>query len=79
MLRNHELLKSIGVSTSLLDKLVDTAMKNGALGAKLTGAGGGGSIIILADDKSKKHLINIFKDYNPFIAKVDKHGAKIEQ
>jgi len=50
MNRNHELLRQIGVSTPRLDKLVTVARKAGALGAKLTGAGGGGCIIALVDD-----------------------------
>ena len=40
---NHGLLVAIGVSTDSLDILVNAANKAGALGAKLTGAGGGGS------------------------------------
>jgi mevalonate kinase len=51
MNRNHELLGQIGVSTPMLDKLVGEARKAGALGAKLTGAGGGGCIIALCADK----------------------------
>ena len=51
MNRNHELLRQIGVSTPRLDRLVAKARKAGALGAKLTGAGGGGCIISLCADK----------------------------
>jgi mevalonate kinase len=51
MNRNHELLRQIGVSTPRLDRLVAKARKAGALGAKLTGAGGGGCIIALCADK----------------------------
>jgi mevalonate kinase len=41
-----------------LETLIHTARKNGALGAKLTGAGGGGCIIALAE---KSHIPNIEK------------------
>ena len=51
MNRNHELLRQIGVSTPRLDRLVAKARKAGALGAKLTGAGGGGCIIAICTDK----------------------------
>ncbi|MCX6014733.1 MAG: mevalonate kinase [Chloroflexales bacterium] len=40
--QNHSLLQAIGVSTPMLDKLVESAINAGAFGAKLSGAGGGG-------------------------------------
>jgi len=43
----HELLSALGVSTPGLDRLCALARQSGALGAKLTGAGGGGCIIAL--------------------------------
>jgi len=49
---NHGLLSGIGVSTLKLESLIHTARKNGALGAKLTGAGGGGCMIALALDNN---------------------------
>jgi mevalonate kinase len=57
MNRNHELLRQIGVSTPGLDSLVVAARKAGALGAKLTGAGGGGCIIALcATEKARSNI-----------------------
>ena len=41
--------RGIGVSTPILDELVDLAMSAGAYGAKLSGAGGGGVVIALVD------------------------------
>ncbi len=43
----HGLLNAIGVSTPEIERMVDIARRNGACGAKLTGAGGGGSIVAL--------------------------------
>jgi len=57
MNRNHELLRQIGVSTPILERLVAAARKAGSLGAKLTGAGGGGCIIALCDDKKARSNI----------------------
>lgn len=45
---NHELLRACGVSSPSNEALVGLARRHGAMGAKLTGAGGGGSIIALA-------------------------------
>mgnify|MGYP001237230882 CR=1 FL=1 len=42
---NHGILESLGVSTEALSKLVHVARDAGAIGAKITGAGGGGCII----------------------------------
>jgi mevalonate kinase len=44
---NHGMLISVGVSSITLDNLVYAAKRGGALGAKLTGAGGGGCVIAL--------------------------------
>jgi mevalonate kinase len=44
----HAILGGLGVSTAQLDELVAIARDAGALGAKLTGAGGGGAVIALA-------------------------------
>ncbi|HEY66916.1 MAG TPA: mevalonate kinase [Thermoflexia bacterium] len=47
---NHELLVELGVSSSKLDDLVETARFAGALGAKLSGAGRGGNMIALVEE-----------------------------
>jgi mevalonate kinase len=49
MTENHKLLQQITVSAEVNDKLVDLAIKNGALGAKMTGTGRGGLVIALAE------------------------------
>lgn len=43
-------LNAIGVSTPELETMIAIARDNGAIGAKLTGAGGGGSIVALCPD-----------------------------
>ncbi len=47
----HGLLNAIEVSTPDLENMVAIARESGALGAKLTGAGGGGSIVALCPGK----------------------------
>lgn len=48
---NHGLLVAAGVSSIELERLVHAARRGGALGAKLTGAGGGGCVLALAPDE----------------------------
>ena len=47
--QNHSLLQAIGVSTPLLDQLVEAAIAAGAYGAKLSGAGVGGVMFAVTD------------------------------
>ncbi|MCK6521597.1 mevalonate kinase [Myxococcota bacterium] len=46
----HGRLREIGVSTPSLDDMCALALQNGALGAKLSGAGGGGVVLALCPD-----------------------------
>lgn len=54
MNQNQRLLEQLGVSTMLLEKLVKSAIKAGAWGAKLSGAGGGDNIIALCSGEKRK-------------------------
>jgi mevalonate kinase len=50
MNQNHKLLQQITVSGEVNDELVELALENGAVGAKLTGTGRGGLVIGLAEN-----------------------------
>ena len=52
MVRNHIALKKLGVSSIELDRLVESALKNGAFGAKLCGGGKGGYIVAICEPAS---------------------------
>jgi len=54
---NHGLLSALGVSSRSLDAMVWAARDAGALGAKLTGAGGGGCIVALDGSESTKRAL----------------------
>ena len=78
---NHALLYGVGVSDESLEWLINAAKKSGALGAKLTGAGGGGCMIALAeDDKLEKVLQGIMgAGGRPFKARKTDEGVRVEQ
>ncbi|MEE2751308.1 MAG: mevalonate kinase [Myxococcota bacterium] len=52
----HTLLQQIGVSNEALDALVTLARQHGAVGAKLSGAGGGGVVVALTPNGSASLL-----------------------
>ncbi|MEM7821839.1 MAG: hypothetical protein QXX38_03465, partial [Candidatus Aenigmatarchaeota archaeon] len=76
---NHQLL--ISVSTPEIEKARKIALKNGAYGAKLTGAGGkGGAVIILAPKEMEKNIIEKLKvnNYSAFSIEIADEGTKLE-
>lgn len=58
MIRAHRILDKLGISTPLLNDLVDAAYSNGALGAKLAGGGGGGCVIAIADSEDCAYKVS---------------------
>jgi mevalonate kinase len=79
MYENHELLRKVGVSHPMLDKLVETARRAGALGAKLTGAGGGGCILALYEDtRSRTRIVQALRRQGgyPYIVSMDYDGVQ---
>jgi mevalonate kinase len=74
---NHGLLSALGVSARSLETMVWAARDAGALGAKLTGAGGGGCVVAL--DPSDDTLTAL--EYTPgcseaFRAALDTEGVR---
>lgn len=61
MNQNQLLLKELEVSTQRIDKLVEVSLKNGAYGAKLSGAGGGDCIIVLSDTAKRPGIEDALK------------------
>ncbi|RMG37140.1 MAG: mevalonate kinase [Methanobacteriota archaeon] len=77
---NHGLLEAIGVGHQALSEIVWEAKKNGALGAKLTGAGGGGCGIILPENEEQALAISHSlqeRQFKVFPTKVSHQGVKI--
>ncbi|MEB3187254.1 MAG: mevalonate kinase [bacterium] len=58
----HEALVTLGASDDSLDGLVRVARSAGALGAKLSGAGGGGCVLALAPDGDGEAIAAAWRD-----------------
>lgn len=54
---NHSVLSGAGLSTPLIDALVDAALDEGALGAKISGGGLGGCMIALVRDPRRAQAV----------------------
>ena len=50
-----------GISTNKIDKIYEIARKSGAIGGKLTGAGGGGHMLFYCERKNQQKIIKSFK------------------
>ena len=78
---NHGLLSAIGVSNMALEKLVHAAREAGALGAKLTGAGGGGCMIALVEEGQGPDVARAIERAGgrAFLARISEEGVRIER
>ena len=59
---NHKLAREIGVSSPEIEALVDAALRAGAGGAKLSGAGRGGNVIALVSEEDPAKLVRALMD-----------------
>jgi mevalonate kinase len=78
---NHGLLEALGVGTRELSELVYAARgTGGALGAKLTGAGGGGCIIAMPPRKGSDTVITALMQARgkAFLVKTGCDGVRVE-
>lgn len=76
---NHGLLEALGVSSKRLNDMVYSSRSAGALGSKMTGAGGGGCMIALCPAKEDQVSIAIkVVGGEPFRANLSGDGIRVE-
>ncbi|MBI4406817.1 hypothetical protein HY571_02795 [Candidatus Micrarchaeota archaeon] len=79
MNKNHELLAKLSATTPGIEEARNICLENGALGAKLTGAGGqGGAVIALIKKADAGNIITKLKQsgFNAFEAKPTRGAAE---
>ena len=81
MTENHDLLTRLEVSHPKLEEFIDICISNGALGGKLTGAGGGGSMIALIPNKKTDEIVSSIRKKIPhsFLVDLDQYGLQVNQ
>jgi mevalonate kinase len=73
---NHGILDALGVNTKELSDMVYLARNAGALGSKITGAGGGGSVIAYCPNKINEVISMLNATKNTFEVKISKKGVE---
>jgi D-glycero-alpha-D-manno-heptose-7-phosphate kinase len=70
-----------GITNPEIDKLVDGCMKAGAVGCKITGAGGGGFLIAYVHSGNQENIREGMQRYHPEVKempiKIDKYGTRV--
>jgi mevalonate kinase len=80
MNENQIILQQIGVSHHKVREIIDICSKAGAIGAKITGAGGGGAVIALAASKQESTKIASrvkAAGYQSFEVEIDYNGLYV--
>jgi mevalonate kinase len=80
MNENQIILQQIGISHHKVRDIIDICSKAGAMGAKITGAGGGGAVIALAASKQESTKIASHvkaAGYQSFEVEIDYKGLYV--
>ena len=66
-----------GISNAQVDSAVDRALEAGAVGAKLTGAGGGGFLLVICPMERQRAVRSSLADMGELPVKLDRLGSRI--
>jgi D-glycero-alpha-D-manno-heptose-7-phosphate kinase len=70
-------LLAANVSTPAIDRMYNLAMDGGALGAKISGAGGGGFLLVYCERDNQDRLRRALHEYRELPFLLEKFGSKI--
>lgn len=76
---NWELKRSLaeGITTPEIDAMVETAMENGAVGCKISGAGGGGFLFSYCPSGDSGRLTQAMSNYRRMPFFLERYGSRI--
>jgi len=74
-----ELKKSLSekISSSKIEKMYELALEAGAIGGKISGAGGGGFLMLYVNRENQNSVRDKLRDYREFPFMLEPHGSKI--
>jgi galactokinase len=64
LIKDHHanLRDALNISTPIIEKIMDVAYNNGALGGKVNGSGGGGCLYVYAHDEDSQKIVDAVRD-----------------
>lgn len=65
------------ISNDKIDNIYDTAIKSGAIGGKLLGAGAGGFVLLYVEEDQRERVLASLKEYLYIPFKFDTTGTNI--
>lgn len=68
---------SSGISNPLIDQMYEDALKAGALGGKILGAGGGGYLMLYVPHKNQEAVLRKLREYQSFVFDFTDQGSSI--
>ncbi|HAD82251.1 MAG: GHMP kinase [Candidatus Edwardsbacteria bacterium RIFOXYD12_FULL_50_11] len=68
---------SSNISNPVIEEMHETAMKNGAIGAKISGAGGGGFLLVYCPREKQDRLHRAMKKYREMPFMLEPQGSRI--
>ena len=66
-----------GITNDFINRNYETAMKNGAMGGKLLGAGGGGFLLFYVKEENHQRLRNALTELKEMPFKFDNKGTAL--
>jgi D-glycero-alpha-D-manno-heptose-7-phosphate kinase len=66
-----------GITNSQIDQMYDRALKAGAMGGKVAGAGGGGFLLLYVKPENQARVREALQDYRQMPFMLDAHGATV--
>jgi D-glycero-alpha-D-manno-heptose-7-phosphate kinase len=66
-----------GISNSKIDAWYERARQHGAIGGKITGAGGGGFLLLFAPSERHREIVQALPELRPVAFRFESQGSKI--
>jgi len=74
---SYKIKRSKNISNSIINEMINSGLKNGAIGGKLVGAGGGGFLMFVCSDKNKLKQKMAKENLKELEFKFDFKGSRI--